>query len=104
LPVQKLAGAHIGRDEDTIIRWKTEDSEFADQIENAKAEWALKNVKGVRSREWLLERLMNDHFADKRNIDLTSNGKQIQPKFIVQTQESKKQLKKLYERSDSGNE
>lgn len=45
VPIQKLAAAYIGRDEDTILRWKKEDADFADQISKAKAEWARKNVK-----------------------------------------------------------
>lgn len=65
LPVQKLAGASIGKSEDTITDWKRADSDFSDQIEQAKAEWALSNIKRVKSREWLLERLMNDHFGGK---------------------------------------
>jgi len=65
LPIQKLAAASIGKSEDTITDWKRADSDFSDQIEQAKAEWALSNIKRVQSREWLLERLMNDHFGGK---------------------------------------
>lgn len=75
LPVQKLAAAHIGKDEDTITRWKKEDGDFADQIEQAKAEWALKNVKDVKSKEWLLERLMKDHFSQRTEL----TGKEGEP-------------------------
>lgn len=67
LPVQKLAAASIGKDEDTIIRWRREDADFADQTGVAKAEWALEQCKRIRSTEWLLERVMNDHFSLKRS-------------------------------------
>lgn len=78
LPSQKLAAAYIGRNEDTISRWKGEDQEFADQIEMAKAEWALKNVRSVRSKEWLLERMLRDTFKPPtQNTDVTSGGKPI---------------------------
>ncbi len=70
LPVQKLAAAHIGKDEDTITNWKKEDSDFSDQVEDAKAAWALKHTKKVKSEEWLLERIMNDHFTEKKKLEL----------------------------------
>ena len=41
LPVQKLAAASIGRDDDTIIRWRGQDQEFAEQVQQARAAWAL---------------------------------------------------------------
>lgn len=78
LPVQKLAGAKIGKHEDTIVRWKNDDADFAEQIEMAKAEWALKNVKSVRSKEWLLERLMRTEFAPpQQRTDVTSGGRPL---------------------------
>ena len=78
LPSQKLAGASIGVSEDTIVRWKAADEDFAYQIEQCKAQWALKNVKSVKSKEWLLERLMRTTFAPpKQKTDITSGGKPI---------------------------
>lgn len=76
LPVQKLAAASIGVHENTIINWKNEDCDFCDQVEMAKAEWALKNVKQVRSREWLLERLLRDQFGQNNQVgmNLTQNN------------------------------
>ena len=65
LPIQKLAASSIGKDEDTIIRWKNADADFADQTQVAKAEWALAKSKEVKSVEWLLERVMKDHFSQK---------------------------------------
>lgn len=66
LPVQKLAAASIGVHEDTIVLWKKNDSDFSDQVDNAKAQWAMEKCKGVRSKEWLLERIMKDHFAERK--------------------------------------
>lgn len=68
LPIQKLAAASIGRDEDTVMRWKNEDTVFADQVEDAKAQWALARSKKVKSEEWLLERVMKDHFAQRSEL------------------------------------
>ena|SRR3989344_6427176 len=75
LPVQKLAGAYIGKDEDTVSRWKKEDADFADQIGMAKANWAMIKTKKIKSEEWLLERVMKDHFASRNEFvgDMTVN-------------------------------
>jgi hypothetical protein len=74
LPIQKLAAEFIGKSEDTITDWKKADPEFAYQIAKAKSEWALNNSSQVKSKEWLLERIMNEHFADKKKVehDLTA--------------------------------
>ncbi len=69
LPIQKLAAGFIGKDEDTITNWKKKDKKFADQIGTAKSEWALDNVGKVKSTEWLLERIMNEHFGEKREVE-----------------------------------
>lgn len=66
LPIQKLAAASIGKDETTIIRWKNKDANFANQVEDAKAAWALEHSKKVKSSEWILERVMKDHFAQRQ--------------------------------------
>ena len=68
LPIQKLAADYINRSEDTITDWKKDDQDFSDQIASAKSEWALKKVKGIKSKEWLLERLMKDHFSPRSEI------------------------------------
>jgi hypothetical protein len=68
LPIQKLACNHVGRSEDTIIRWKAEDEDFANQIDDAKAAWAMARSKRVKSQEWLLERVMKDHFAQRSEL------------------------------------
>lgn len=70
LPIQKLAAAAIGKDEDTIIRWRHEDADFADQVGIARATWALEKVRKVRSPEWVLERVLNDHFAPQREAEI----------------------------------
>lgn len=76
LPVQKLAAESINRDEDTIILWRKQDSDFADQVALAKSAWALDHSKKVRSKEWLLERVMKDHFAERKELT-GENGQPI---------------------------
>lgn len=77
LPIQRLAAASIGRNEDTIITWRKDDPEFAEQVEAARSAWALEKVKGVRDKTWLLERIIREHFTQKSEVDVTSGGKPI---------------------------
>lgn len=62
VPIQKYAAMYIGRDEDTIIRWKNDDQDFADAIQRAKAEWVRKKMLGVKA-EFALERLEKSVFG-----------------------------------------
>lgn len=68
LPVQLLAAAKIGRTDDTILNWRKADPEFDRKVEEAKADWAMEHAKKVRSREWLLERVMKQHFAARTEL------------------------------------
>jgi hypothetical protein len=79
LPNQKLGASFVGVCEDTITDWKKKDSDFSDQVDRAKADWAMVKTKGVRNKEWLLERVLNDHFGQKTKTDVTSDGKALQP-------------------------
>jgi hypothetical protein len=62
VPVQKYAAMYIGRDEDTIIRWRNEDQEFADAVQKAKAEWIRKRLIATKA-EFALERLEKSIFS-----------------------------------------
>lgn len=62
VPVQKYAAMFIGRDEDTIIRWRKEDPDFADAVQRARAEWVRKRVISAKA-EFALERLEKELFA-----------------------------------------
>ncbi len=77
LPIQKLAAEAIGKDEDTIIRWKNNDKKFADQVASAKSAWALENAGKVKSTEWLLERVMHDHFGEKKDEEDDGQTKRL---------------------------
>jgi hypothetical protein len=79
LPNQKLGADFVGVCEDTITDWKKKDSDFSDQVNKAKADWAMAKSKGVRNKEWLLERVLNDHFGQKTKTDVTSGGEKIIP-------------------------
>lgn len=75
LPIQKLGAEFIGKDEDTIIRWKKNDKKFADQIASAKSAWALTNASLVKSKEWLLERIIKEHFSESVKVEHGVNEK-----------------------------
>ena len=83
LPIQKLAAGYIGISEDTVCDWKKKDPEFANQITNKESDWAKSHAAKVKSREWLLERVMNDHFGQKTKTDITSGGKELEALTIV---------------------
>ena len=77
LPIQKLAADFIGVHENTIINWKNEDKKFCDQIASAKSQWALDTVGKVKSKEWLLERVMKDHFGEVK-VEENSQNKRLE--------------------------
>lgn len=64
-----MAAEFIGRDEDTITNWKKKDKKFSDRLDTAKSEWALERASKIRRPEWLLERIMKEHFAEKTEVD-----------------------------------
>lgn len=71
VPVQKYAAMSIGRDQTTIIRWREEDEEFANLVEEARADWVRKNTLKARA-EFALERLERDVFSPpKQEVETT---------------------------------
>jgi len=68
VPVQKYAAMAIGRDEKTIIRWRNEDTDFANRVDQARSAWVRKKVNKTRA-EFALERLEKDIFSEKKIIE-----------------------------------
>lgn len=69
LPVQRLAAASVGRDENTIIDWRNKDDDFREARLRARANWALRKANSTRVREeFLLERIMKDEFAERKEV------------------------------------
>lgn len=64
VPVQRYAAAAIGRDEDTILRWRKDDAEFAESVEGALANWVKEKVMATKP-EFALERLQNSVFGSR---------------------------------------
>ena len=67
VPVQKYAAMAVGRDEDTIIRWRNLDPVFADAVQRSKAEWVRRKMLAVKA-EFALERIEKDIFTPKEEI------------------------------------
>jgi hypothetical protein len=82
VPVQKIASSYVGVHENTILDWKKADPDFCDQIEYLQGEWIRKNVKEVKSKEWLLERLFRQHFSERKEIT-GADGKDLLPTPIM---------------------
>lgn len=68
VPVQRYAAMYIGRDEDTIIRWKKTDTNFADALQRAKAEWIRRKVMKVEAK-FALEKLEKQIFGSQIAIE-----------------------------------
>ncbi len=97
VPVQKIAASYIGVAEDTVIDWKKADSSFANQINFLQGEWIRKNVKEVKSREWLLERLFRQHFAERKELT-GADGKDLpSPITIIDNVSGNNSVKKIEE-------
>src|SRR3990167_850321 len=75
-PLQHYACMYIGKSEDTIIRWKKADADFANRVEAARAEWVRGKIKKARV-EFALERMEHEVFGEKKSVDITSGGQPI---------------------------
>jgi len=82
VPMQRFAAGYIGRDEDTIIRWRKADKEFADCVELAKAEFVSEKINKIRSNEWILERVMKGDFS-QRNELTGKDGEELKGLVII---------------------
>lgn len=79
LPILKYAAMSVARDEDTVIRWRNDDAEFADRLQKAKASFLLSKVNKVRA-EFYLERQFREEFGN--SLDITSGGDKVQPVLV----------------------
>lgn len=62
VPVYRYAAMHVGINEDTLILWRNEDSEFSERLDFAKTKWVSSKVKKAKV-EFALERLEREVFA-----------------------------------------
>lgn len=69
VPIQKYAAMAIGKDEDTLIRWRKADPIFADAVKRAKAEWVRKKILSVKA-EFALERIEKEIFKPTEEVKI----------------------------------
>jgi hypothetical protein len=69
LPIIKLSSGYAKICVDTATDWQKDDPKFSEAIQSAKSDWAEENVHGVKNREWLLERIMSEHFRQVSEIE-----------------------------------
>lgn len=99
-----------GISKETYYQWLKHDEEFSDEMGKAQeypkviAKKVLIDAIEAGDKQIALEvikRLEKDRYSDRRE-QTGRGGKDLVPNFVVPTKESKDQLEKLYERSDSG--
>jgi hypothetical protein len=76
LPIIKLSAGKVGISRETIYKWIKEDLDFANQIEAIKFDFALENLPQVKSKEWVLERVLREYFSPRQEIT-GEEGKQL---------------------------
>lgn len=82
LPIIKLCAGKIGVSRDTIYVWIENDSTFSTQLEELKYEFAMENLPQVKNREWVLERILREHFTPRTEIT-GKDGKDLMPTPIM---------------------
>lgn len=95
LPIIKLAAGHVGRNRDTIYVWMKDDPTFSAQVELAKSEWALSRAGNIKSDEWLLERVLREHFSPRQEV----TGAEGEDLFKKTNERLETDYKKLAERA-----
>jgi hypothetical protein len=69
LPIIKLACDNVNIDPNTATNWQKDDEKFCEAMRQARATWAETHAHGVRNHEWLLERIMSEHFRQVSEIE-----------------------------------
>lgn len=87
VPMQRFAAMHIGVSEDTIMRWKKEDTDFADSMDNLKAAFVREKLGDVKNIEWKLERMFRQEFSQQTKIDITSGEEPITGFLVVKNKD-----------------
>ena len=100
LPNLKLSAGKTGVSKDSIYYWMEHDPIFATQLQEIKYDFALKNISEVRSKEWVLERVLREDFSPRQEIT-GADGKDLANPILVQFLESKPNEDKPKDNSDS---
>lgn len=65
VPFKKFGAMYVGVNRTTINRWIKDDETFASQVRKLRSEFLQKNLKAVRKKEWLVERIFKQEFAER---------------------------------------
>lgn len=65
VPFKKFGAMYIGVDRQTLYNWLKEDSTFSAQVKKIRSEFLQKNLKMIRKKEWIVERIFKDDFAER---------------------------------------
>lgn len=87
VPVHKWASKYCQISENTSKNWRDEDKDFCDACEERISQFVRRTAKRAKP-EFQLERLLRDDFGEKKQVDVTTGGKPIQP-IVDIPQESK---------------
>lgn len=79
MPIKKYAAYSIGRDEDTILLWEKEDSDFSDSIKQRKANYLL--LKAKRLSPTFIVPLLFRELTPRQ--DITTNGEKLEPLQVI---------------------
>lgn len=97
LPIIKLCAGKIGVHRDTVYKWLDSDSAFYTQLEELKYEFAMENLPQVKNREWVLERILREHFTPRTEIT-GKDGKDLpSPITIIDNVSGNNSVKKIEE-------
>jgi hypothetical protein len=89
VPVQKYAAMFVGITEQTAIDWMKKDSQFLNDVNQARAKWVKKKTYKAKA-EFALERL--EHEVFKQRMDVTSDDKAMPSPFSALTVEELRKL------------
>jgi len=75
LPVKKLAAAKVGRSYDAFNEWEKNDAIFARRLQEAKADFALKQVESRKmTPQFALERIFKEEFSQRTELTGPDGG------------------------------
>lgn len=81
LPNKTLAANSVGRSIHALLEWETNDPNFANAMNEARAAFATENVKRIRDKKWILAHTLKEEFADRTEIT-GANGESVKIQVI----------------------
>lgn len=77
----ELIARATGITDDTLKKYRDEDKEFSERLEQIRAQFLGKHIRRSKS-EFVLERLAPEYFKQKTETDITSGGNAITPVLV----------------------